>query len=80
MRYEIGQRWYCDRIETTGRPNFYFVIIGKGSKPGYKRCRIDYEKKECPPYYSPLQWEQDQNLVLEYSHAHLKKYAVLVEE
>ena len=73
--YAIGRRWYCDRkrgldpsAEERGRPPFTFVIVGKGSRPGYKLCRLE------EPGIDPEKTEQ------EYSHKHLKRHATLVEE
>jgi hypothetical protein len=64
-RYAIGERWRCDRSvggNPYNRPPFDFVIIGKGTRPGYKLCRIEGDRSSHP--------EQ------EYSHKHLNKYAV----
>lgn len=70
-KYAIGERWYCDRSVGSNpynRPSFHFVIVGKGSKPGYKLCRI---KSDWPT-------DRSNGCEQEYSHKHLNKYAVHV--
>jgi hypothetical protein len=64
--FSVGRRWYCDN-STTGRPNFTFVIIGPGSKPDEKRCRLEYD--------DPSRLSHNHETF--YSHKHLKKYAKL---
>lgn len=80
MRYEIGQRWYCDKrsnpnLRNCDRAgsNFWFVIIGKGSKPGQKLCRLELENPEKALFYEKGNHGMEQ----EYTHKHLQKYAVL---
>lgn len=67
-KFSIGQRWYCDRSVGGNRynkPPFYFVIVGNSDRRGYKLCKI-----ETAGYL--------ETIVHEYSHIHLKKYAVHV--
>ena len=69
--FSVGQRWYCKRIsDKYNRPNFTFVIIGPGEKPNEKLCRLESDDPEN---------DSTHNTEQEYSHAHLKKFAVLVE-
>jgi hypothetical protein len=69
MRYTVGQRWYSNR-EKEGRPSHTFVIIGPGDTPREKMCRLENDDPTTPGH----------GIVQSYSHAHLKKYAVLVTE
>lgn len=68
MRYPIGQRWRVDRSD--GRPCFTFVIVGPGTKPDRKLCRVEYDQ---PNGMTRVDFHA------EYTHKHLKKHAVLVE-
>jgi hypothetical protein len=66
-KYAVGERWYCDRSvggNPYNRPPFYFVIA-EASRPGYKMCRV-----EVAGHLEAFGYE--------YSHKHLKKYAVHV--
>lgn len=70
MRYKIGQVWVCDRSEKN-RPSIRFTIIGPGKRPGYKLCKV--ESFGCNLSKGDVPFEG------EYSHKHLKKYAVLIK-
>lgn len=66
--FAIGERWYCDRSvggNPYNRPPFYFVISGK-SRAGYKICLL-----ETNGVFTDEQ---------EYTHKHLKKYAIHVSK
>ena len=72
-KYAIGNKWLCKR--TNGRPDFYFVIIGESDKAWEKVCRIELVNPDIP---HP---EREGHMSVQpYSHAHLKKYATLVEK
>lgn len=60
--YQIGARW---RVERDRNP-FTFVIIGPGSRPGYKLCRVEWDAER---------WNKP-NFEAEYSHKHLKRHSV----
>lgn len=78
--FAVGRRWAAQPAD---KPAFDFVIIEQGERAGYKRCRLEID---------PLWWRRNEflgdlprelrargdGLVQEYSHAHLRKYAVLV--
>ncbi len=68
-KYSIGQKWYVDHNDHWPNKSFTFVIIGKGMRPGYKHCRLEYDD----PTYKQHEMES------EYSHKHLNKYAKHVE-
>ena len=74
MRYKIGQRWAVRRwgknCPQSSYPDFDWVIIGKGSKPDRKLCRIEWIASK---YHSNKDFEA------EYTHKHIKKCAVLVK-
>jgi hypothetical protein len=73
-KYGIGERWYCDRSvggNPYNRPPFYFVIVANG-RPGHKWCRL--EKVDGTPVHARIR--DDDPIAHEYSHKHLKKYAV----
>jgi len=77
-KFDIGQRWYCDRSvggNQYGKPPFYFVIVEE-SRDGYKKCRL--ENVDGTPVYPRIR--DDEPRTYEYSHKHLKKYAVHVAE
>lgn len=74
-----GRRWLCT---PEGRARFWFVILGPGDnyagKPSaaHKRCRIEVHPDDLAarlPGYKLDGTEGD------YSHKHLKKWAVLVD-
>jgi len=86
-KFAVGQRWrlkpeWVAERETQGRKEttFDFVILGP---PGMewnnpktnKTCRLEVpgHTEKCGPICS-------HGIVQDYSHAHLKKYAYLVEE
>jgi hypothetical protein len=58
------------------REDYDFVILGPGSTPRHKLCRLEMlgHILKCGSRFCSHGLEQ------EYSHAHLKKYGVLVEE
>jgi hypothetical protein len=69
-RYPEGQRWRCEyKMEPS--KNFTFVVLGKGSAPEKKRCRIEYD---FPNGTTRVNFEA------EYTHNHLKKYGRLEEQ
>lgn len=71
-RYNLGQRWYCDRSQSSDpykRPPFWFVIVGKGSKPDRKVCRIDVDHPD-----KRVRELNGDGQTQEYTHAHLKRY------
>lgn len=79
-KYAAGRRWLCT---PPGRARFWFVILGPGTnnvnKPSsaFKRCRIEvlpYDLHRHVPGYRGDKNEQT------YSHAHLRKHAVLVDD
>jgi hypothetical protein len=75
-KYAIGERWFCDRSvggNPYNRRPFYFVIVGK-SRPGHKMCSL--MKEDGTPLYPVIYGDEDRTV--EYSHKHLKKYAVHV--
>lgn len=72
MRYQVGQRWRCER-DKEGRESFTFVILGPGSKPDRKLCKIVWDR---PHGYEQISESEPR----EFTHKHLKKYAVLQEE
>jgi hypothetical protein len=67
-KFSIGERWYCDRsnLEERDREPFTFVIIGPGSRPDYKLCRLECDNPK-------VKWH---GMEQEYSHIHLKRCAV----
>lgn len=65
-QYQAGAEWRVERDENP----FTFVILGPGSKPGYKRCLVKHDVER---------WNR-QNFEAEYSHIHLKKYSVYKEK
>lgn len=67
--FSVGRKWRCEREE---RPHFTFLIVGNGSKPGWKRCLI------IPDKHFPSTRAADQPLEQEYSHRHIKKCARLL--
>lgn len=64
--YKVGAQW---RVERENHP-FTFVIVGPGSKPGYKQCRVEYDNES----------RGHRTFIQEYSHKHLKKYSVYQEK
>ena len=83
--FSVGRHWHCNReVPTKDKPNFDFVILGKGSTPRHVRCRLEVEghdpNRNC--------WVAERHakccetcmhgLEQEYSKDHLKKVAVLV--
>jgi hypothetical protein len=71
-KFGIGERWLCKR-ENSCKPDFYFVIIGKGDNLWDKLCRIDLVNPDIP---NP---ERDgHGMEQMYSHLHLIKYATHV--
>jgi hypothetical protein len=60
--YQIGAKWRVERDHQA----FTFVIIGPGSRPGYKLCRVEYDRES---------WDL-KNFETEYSHNHLKSHAI----
>lgn len=60
IQYRPGARWRCK----SERGDFHFVIIGPGSKPDRKRCRLDYDIPSASSH----------GIEQEYTHRHLKKY------
>lgn len=93
-KYSPGRRWYCNRdkglkpdARERGRCPFTFVIIGPtfDNRPGYKLCRLEYDRKwlEDQGYHGvALKYQLDglgNGSEGEYSHAHLRKYATLEE-
>lgn len=75
--FAIGKRWRCDRSKKSA---FDFVIVGPGSKPDTKRCRIEVLD---PKVRSGTSSDVDlgrggHGMVQEYSHRHIKRCAVLV--
>jgi hypothetical protein len=75
-KYAVGERWYCDRSvggNPYNRPPFYFVIVAK-SRDGHKICRL--EKEDGSLVYPRIR--DDEPIGQEFSHKHLKKYAVHV--
>ena len=77
MRYEIGQRWFCERPPESYKPNFFFIIIGKGDRPNEKLCRVEIDTSD--PRCRNISEGQSKPFEQPYSHKHLKKYAKLVE-
>ena len=72
-KFAIGRRWFCDR-SVVGEPPFWFVIVGpdpSNPKAPRKMCRLEYEDKRSLMGRMLNQTEQV------YSHAHLRRYAVL---
>lgn len=80
--FAIGRRWRGTK--TDGRCKVDFVIVGPGSTEfhsaatakSYKRCRIECRSKALHGVDRGCCDGMEQD----YSHTHLKKYAVLVEE
>ena len=71
MRYEPGQRWKC----TTSRyhTSFYFIILKQSEeRKNEKICRVVQDTRINTS--NPLETSDNP-----YTHAHLKKYAVLEE-
>lgn len=66
MRYVTGQRWQVRRPERPGS-DFDFVIVGPGSKPDRKVCKVEYLVEHA--------WQK--NFEAEFTHRHLKRYAKL---
>lgn len=68
--YSDGRVWRCER----DRNSLSFVILGKGSKPNTKICRVvddvspHHGCRERPAFKS------------EFTHSYLKKHAVLLTE
>jgi hypothetical protein len=73
--FAVGRRWRCVRRPGDGGrcPSFDFVIIGPPTetKGNYKSCRLECRCEDKRGHFH--------GLVQDYSHKHLKKYAVLVE-
>lgn len=67
MRYTKGQRWAVRRKECMF--DFDFVIIGKGSKPDRKLCRVEWVHQNMGRA----------DFEAEYQHKHIKKCAKLVK-
>jgi len=67
MIWQIGERWAVRRPNQT--QDFDFVIVGKGSKPDRKLCRVEYV---YPNATTRVNFEQ------EYTHKHIKECSVLV--
>lgn len=70
--YSVGRKWFCNAAEINGRTSFHFVIVGPGSKPDRKRCRLEGLEGH---HRMPAEGQ-----VHEYTHKHLKKYGTLVPE
>lgn len=66
MRYNIGDVWEV-RNPSYPRNDFDIIIIGQGTRPGYKLCQVTYV---TPGSFQRVPFK------CEYTHAHLKKYAV----
>lgn len=71
MRYKIGQRWKC----TTSRyhTSFYFIILKPSNeRKNEKICRVVQDNRINSS--NPVKTSDNP-----YTHAHLKKYAILEE-
>lgn len=62
-QYKPGAKWRVRRNDHGGP--LTFVVVGP-SRPGYKICRVEFD----------VQTDRYVNFEAEYSHKHLKKYAV----
>lgn len=79
--FSPGRRWRC--TPATKAP-FDFVIVGPGTRPDHKRCRIEVDST----YYvrqgysasgaAQLAEKQGHGREAEYSRRHLRKWAALV--
>jgi hypothetical protein len=75
--FSPGRRWRVDQKpddKYRDRP-FDFLILGPGTKPDRKLCRIEvvgHDHPCCPTCQHGMESE--------YTHKHLKRYARLVEE
>ncbi len=77
--FAVGKRWRCDRSRKSA---FDFVIVGPGSKPDTKRCRIEVLDPVVKSGMSP---DVDlgrggHGMVQEYTHRHIKRCAKLVPQ
>lgn len=76
--FAIGQRWYCDRSSSRNpydAPPFWFVIVGKGSRPDRKRCRLEVDHPN-----EQVRKNNGDGLEQDYTHKHLKKYGRLASK
>ncbi len=80
--FSVGRRWFCERKgETSGRARVYFVIVGPGEnshgKPSktHKLCRLETHPDDLA---AKLPGSSHNEITSTYSHAHIKKHAVLV--
>jgi len=70
-KFSIGNMWRCDRPDHP-RGSFNFLVVGPGSRPGHKLCRLIPDDPQADAY--PGQWN-GKYIEQEYPHAHLKRYA-----
>lgn len=66
-QYQPGARWQVRRPDKSSY-DFDFVIIGPGTKPDRKLCRVEYLQPS----------QRTVNFECEYTHKHLKKHSVYV--
>lgn len=81
--FSPGRRWHC--VPEDKAP-FDFVVLGPGTQPLYKRCRIEVEGHDPARLCGTLSmlhrcfYRCSHGLEQDYSHKHLKKYATLIED
>jgi len=80
--YSVGRRWrFKSQNIWRGFPaDFFFVVTGPGRSPAHKVCRIEIAGHG--PEHTPGKCGHccHHGIEQNYSHAHLKKYATLVED
>lgn len=66
-KFSIGQRWFCESDKYGNAVTF--IIIGPGKNSRHKICRLEFKVTSNKVH----------GLEQDYSHLHLKKYAVLIK-